>query len=67
MRSEDFKRVLSLVHEAQPKPEPELAYNQFAKVDAGPLAWYFPLCDRNGGKLASIYREFRGFGREVSV
>jgi hypothetical protein len=59
--------VLSLAHEPQPEREPEPAYNQFAKVDAGPLAWHFPLCDRSESEIAFIHREFRGFGREVSV
>ncbi|KAF8636485.1 hypothetical protein AX17_003300 [Amanita inopinata Kibby_2008] len=58
------RRVLSLAHEPQPEPEP-LTYMQFAKIDAGFLAWDFPLHDNAGREIASISRAFRGFGREI--
>ncbi|KIL69625.1 hypothetical protein M378DRAFT_190043 [Amanita muscaria Koide BX008] len=62
---EEPRRVLSLAHETQPEPAPELTYTQLAKVDTWPLAWHFPLYDNSGSEIAFISREFRGFGREI--
>lgn len=44
--------------------EPEFV--QFAKIDAGLLAWHFILEDARAQEIASVERGFRGFGREVS-
>ncbi|PFH50084.1 hypothetical protein AMATHDRAFT_4329 [Amanita thiersii Skay4041] len=59
------RRVLSLAHEAQPEPKPQVTFAQIARVDAGFLAWDFRVCDANGEVIASISRAFRGFGREI--
>lgn len=40
-------------------------YTQFANIDARMLAWDFYLHDENGQVLASVNRNFMGFGREV--
>ena len=39
-------------------------YHQFAAIDAGFLAWNFPIADENQ-EIASVERAFRGFGREI--
>jgi len=58
------RRILSLVSDPQPEPEPE-SYHQMAKIDEPFLAWDFVLRDARGKELASVSRAFRGFGREV--
>ena len=58
------KRILSLVSDPQPEPEPE-SFHQFAKIDGHFLAWDFVLRDAHGKEIASVSRAFRGFGREV--
>ena len=63
---ESPRRILSAVDEPQPEPEPEPSiFSQFAKVDAGLLAWSFSLRDAREEEIAFIGREFRGLGREV--
>ena len=39
---------------------------QFARIDAGLLAWNFVLEDSRRLEIASVTRGFRGWGREVS-
>lgn len=39
-------------------------FNQFAAIDAGFLAWNFPIADEIQ-EIASVERNFRGFGREL--
>jgi len=58
------RRILSLVSDPQPEPEPE-SYHQMAKIDEPFLAWDFVLRGAQGKELASVSRAFRGFGREV--
>ncbi|KAI8998497.1 Scramblase-domain-containing protein [Trametes punicea] len=58
------QRILSVLNEPQPEPEPEL-FHQFAKIDAGFLAWHFTLRDARGQPIANVNRAFRGFGREL--
>lgn len=41
------------------------SYTQFANVDARLLAWDFYLQDEHGQILASVNRNFMGFGREL--
>jgi hypothetical protein len=43
----------------------EEGYQQFAKVDSGFLAWHFYLQDEEDRNIASITRNFAGFGREL--
>jgi hypothetical protein len=45
--------------------EPEESYAQFANVDSRMLAWDFYLQSESGQVLASINRNFMGFGREL--
>jgi hypothetical protein len=40
---------------------------QFARIDAGLLAWDFVLEDSRRQEIASVTRGFRGWGREVSM
>ncbi|KAF9262167.1 Scramblase-domain-containing protein [Marasmius fiardii PR-910] len=61
---ETSKRILSVVNEPQPEPQPSV-FSQFAKVDAPFLAWSFSLRDARDEEIAFIGREFRGFGREI--
>jgi len=58
------RRILSLVSDPQPEPEPE-SYHQMAKIDEPFLAWDFVLRGAQGKEVASVSRAFRGFGREV--
>lgn len=46
------------------RPE-ERAMDQFARIDGGLLAWDFWLKDRNDRLVATINRNFTGFGREI--
>lgn len=61
---EKSRRILSLASERQPEPEPD-SFTQFARVDEGLLAWHFTLYGAQQQELASISRQFRGFGREL--
>lgn len=45
--------------------EPEESYAQFANVDSRMLAWDFYVQSESGQVLASINRNFMGFGREI--
>jgi scramblase len=56
--------ILSKVSEPQPEPGLD-RFAQFAKIDEGFYAWHFTLRGSRGEELASISREFRGFGREI--
>lgn len=42
-------------------------FTQFAKIDEGLWAWNFALRDEQGDEIASVNRQFRGFGREVYI
>lgn len=42
-------------------------YIQFARINAGLLAWDFVLEDSRRLEIASVTRGFRGWGREVSM
>ncbi|KAL7283519.1 hypothetical protein ACG7TL_002952 [Trametes sanguinea] len=57
-------RILSVLNEPQPEPEP-VQFTQFAKIDEGLLAWHFTLRDALGQPIANVNRAFRGFGREL--
>lgn len=58
------RRVLSLVDDPQPEPDLD-QYTQFGRIDEGLWAWNFAFRDEQGDQLASVNRQFRGFGREV--
>lgn len=45
--------------------EPDESYAQFANIDSRMLAWDFYLQSESGQVLASINRNFMGFGREI--
>lgn len=44
---------------------PDEAYEEFANIDARLLAWDFYLQSETGAVLASVNRNFMGFGREL--
>lgn len=55
---------------SRPKHDPETgeakpAFDQFAAVDEGLLAWEFWLRDSEGRARGSVSRNFGGFGREI--
>lgn len=58
------RRVLSLADDPQLEPDLD-QYTQFARIDEGLWAWNFAFRDEQGYELASVNRQFRGFGREV--
>ena len=61
-------RILSVASDPQPEPEPDShIFNQFSKIDAGFLAWDFPIHDARSEEIASVNRTWRGFGREVRI
>jgi hypothetical protein len=47
------------------KENEEASFSQFANVDARLLAWDFYLQNEQGQVLASVNRNFMGFGREI--
>jgi len=58
--------VHSISQEVATAPvDPE--FIQFARIDAGLLAWNFVLQDSRRQEIASVTRGFRGWGREVSM
>ena len=57
--------VHSIKEVATAPVDPE--YIQFARIDAGLLAWNFVLEDSRRQEVASVTRGFRGWGREVSM
>jgi len=61
---ETAEPIVSKVTERQPEPGVDL-FKQFARIDSGFLAWHFNLYDGAGQQIASVNREFRGFGREI--
>lgn len=60
------RRILSTTDEPQPEPDLD-QFTQLAKIDEGLWAWNFALRDEQGDEIASVNRQFRGFGREVCI
>lgn len=61
---ESSNRILTPINEPRPESSP-VRFRQFARVDAGFLAWNFAIEDGRGEEMAFISRAFRGFGREI--